>query len=217
MDEALESVSHVLSSASHHVGFALAPTADAAAFDQIDFVPLGGARLLVVVVEHGGRVINKVIDTGEPIDLRAVAGGGQLPERHFAGLPLADVRNAVTERLAWERSLYDELLARAPAARARRAGRARATSAQSSWRAPARLVEAAAQGIGRERVDVDAAARCCRWSRRSTAWCRILDEYIDRPGAHRRDRRGARFARTFGSSAWSRPPSGTTGAWVRLA
>jgi len=65
MDDALESVSHVLSSASHLVGFALAPPADAAAFHQIDFVPLSGARLLVVVVEHGGRVINKVIDTGE--------------------------------------------------------------------------------------------------------------------------------------------------------
>ena len=48
MNEALTTASHVLSEASHHVGFALAPAGEESAFQRVDFVPLADTRILVV-------------------------------------------------------------------------------------------------------------------------------------------------------------------------
>ena len=81
MDEALTTVSHVLSEASHHVGFAVPPQSEEAAFQRIDFVPLTDSKVLVVVVMRGGQVSNKVVDIGERLVDDRPAPGGQLPER----------------------------------------------------------------------------------------------------------------------------------------
>lgn len=113
MDVMLASVSHVLSNASHHVGFAVAPDGDEAAFHQIDFVPLTGTKVLVVVVARGGQVSNKVVDIGEvlsPVDLRQAAN---YLSSEFGGLPLSTVRRRVLEQLEQDRTLCDALLERA--------------------------------------------------------------------------------------------------------
>ena len=36
-------------------------------FERVEFVPLGAARVLVVIVARGGQVIQKVIEVGEPL------------------------------------------------------------------------------------------------------------------------------------------------------
>ena len=113
MDEALTRASHILSAFSHHVGFAVAPDSEEAAFQRIDFVPVSDTRVLVVVVTRGGHVTNKVVDIGEnlrPDDLHQAAN---YLNDQFAGLPLGEVRTAVIARLAEERTLYDTLLSRA--------------------------------------------------------------------------------------------------------
>jgi heat-inducible transcriptional repressor len=113
MDATLSTVSHVLSEASHHVGFALPPAAAEAAFQQIDFVPLTDRRVLVVVVMVGGQVSNKVVDIGEawrPVEFQQAAN--YLNEQ-FSGMPLSHVRAAVLERMKEDRTLYDALLSRA--------------------------------------------------------------------------------------------------------
>lgn len=113
MDVVLESVSHVLSSASRHVGFAVAPDSEEAAFHQIDFVPLTGTKLLVVVVARGGQVSNKVVDIGEkpdPADLRQAAN---YLTAEFGGLTLSAVRERVLAQLEEERILCDAVLSRA--------------------------------------------------------------------------------------------------------
>jgi heat-inducible transcriptional repressor len=106
-------VSHVLSQSSRSVGFAIRPAHEAAVFDRVEFVPLGGGRILVVIVASGGHVIQKVIDIGEPLgadDLRQAAN--YLNEK-FSGLPLHRARAAVLARINEERLLYDALRARA--------------------------------------------------------------------------------------------------------
>ncbi|HAK57186.1 MAG: heat-inducible transcriptional repressor HrcA [Vicinamibacterales bacterium] len=113
VDDLLTNVSHELSRASHSLGFALAPSGDAAAFRQIDFVPLDRQRVLVVVVSATGQVSHKVVDLPEamrPVDLTQAAN---YLNGEFAGLPLCDVRAAILERLEQERTLYDALRARA--------------------------------------------------------------------------------------------------------
>lgn len=113
MDEALTVVTHLLSEASHHVGFAVTPDAEDAAFDQIDFVPLADRKVLVVVVRGGSNVSNKVIDIGERMTGDELRQAANYLNRHLAGRPLTEVRAIVMARLAEERTLYDVLLSRA--------------------------------------------------------------------------------------------------------
>ncbi len=108
----LSNVSHELSRASHHLGFATMPPTGGT-LRQIDFVPLEGTRILVVVETDEGTVEHKVIELGEPVSVSELQRGANYLNTEFTGLPLWDVRAAVTERLRQQRMLYDQLLSRA--------------------------------------------------------------------------------------------------------
>ena len=84
----LSQASHVVSQASRHVGFALRPAHEAAVFDRVEFIPLGAARVLVVIVARGGHVIQKVIDIGEPLDADDLRQAANYLNGEFSGLPL---------------------------------------------------------------------------------------------------------------------------------
>jgi heat-inducible transcriptional repressor len=113
VDQVLVEASHVVSKASGTVGFAVGPAHESAVFDHIDFVPLGGTRILVIVVGSGGHVLQKAIDAGEVLDSSALRSAANYLNAEFAGLPLHRARQAVRARLTQERLLYDELMARA--------------------------------------------------------------------------------------------------------
>ena len=112
MDDLLASVSHVVSRAARQVGFAMADS-QSAVLQRIEFVPLGGSRVLVVVVSRGNRVTQKVVDAEEELRSDDLVHAAKYLNTEFAGLPLFDVREAVIARLKQERTLYDQLLARA--------------------------------------------------------------------------------------------------------
>ena len=112
-DDLLSQVSHVVSQASRHVGFALRPAHEAAVFDRVEFIPLSSARVLVVIIARGGHVIQKVIDVGEVLDADDLREAANYLNAEFSGLPLRRAREAVLERINEERLLYDTLLARA--------------------------------------------------------------------------------------------------------
>jgi heat-inducible transcriptional repressor len=111
-DDLLISISHMVSRASRHVGFAIGST-DVAILQRIEFVPLGGTRVLVVVVSKGNQVTQKVVDAAEEIRPEHLVQAANYLTSEFGGMPLADVREAVLSRLAQERTMYDQLMARA--------------------------------------------------------------------------------------------------------
>jgi heat-inducible transcriptional repressor len=113
LDSLLPQVSHMLSQAARSVGFAIRPAHEAAVFDRVEFVPLSGTRILVVIVASGGHVIQKVIDIGEPLAADDLRQASTYLNAEFSGLPLYRAREAVLERIAEERLLYDALRARA--------------------------------------------------------------------------------------------------------
>ena len=113
LDTLLPQVSHMVSQASGHIGFAIRPTSEAAVFDRVEVIPLGGARILVVIVARGGHVIQKVIDVAEPLTADDLRHSANYLNAEFSGLPLHRAREAVLERIQQERTLYDALLARA--------------------------------------------------------------------------------------------------------
>jgi heat-inducible transcriptional repressor len=112
IDDLLASVSHLVSRAARHVGFALSGN-PVAVLQRLEFVPLGGSRVLVVVVSRGGQVTQKVVDAGEDVRPDDLVQAANYLNTEFAGLPLLEVREAVLARLKQARTLYDALLARA--------------------------------------------------------------------------------------------------------
>jgi heat-inducible transcriptional repressor len=113
LDSLLPQVSHMLSQASKSVGFAIRPAHEAAVFDRVEFVPLGGMRVLVVIVASGGHVIQKVIEVGETLEADDLRQAANILNAEFSGLPLHRAREAVLQRIREERLLYDALRARA--------------------------------------------------------------------------------------------------------
>jgi len=112
IDDLLMSVTHLVSRAARHVGFALADT-QAAVLQRIEFIPLGGRRILVVVVSRENQLTQKVIDAGEDVQPGDLVEAANYLNTEFAGLELFDVREAVLARLQQERALYDQLYGRA--------------------------------------------------------------------------------------------------------
>ena len=113
LNSLLPQVSHMLSQAARSVGFAVRPAHEAAVFDRVEFVPLSNTRVLVVIVASGGHVIQKVIDTGEPLAADDLRQASNYLNAEFSGLPLYRAREAVLDQIREERLLYDALQARA--------------------------------------------------------------------------------------------------------
>jgi heat-inducible transcriptional repressor len=76
-------------------------------------VPLDAGKLLVVVVAAGGHVTHKVIEPTEAYSVGELQEAANYLNHEFKGKSLVEVRHAVLERLGEERTLYDELMARA--------------------------------------------------------------------------------------------------------
>jgi heat-inducible transcriptional repressor len=113
VDDLLSHVSQEVSRASHQVGFAIAPSADTTTLEHLNFVPLDGGKILVVVVAAGGHVSHKIIEPTEQYDQTELAQASAYLNDEFKGRTLFDVRQMVIERLREERTLYDVLMARA--------------------------------------------------------------------------------------------------------
>jgi heat-inducible transcriptional repressor len=110
VSDVLSSASHVLSEASRHVGFAVSPENANAIFHRIEFVPLSGSRILVVVVARGNHVSQKAVDIGEMVSSSELTQAANFLNSEFSGCPFNEVREGVLERLREERTLYDQLL-----------------------------------------------------------------------------------------------------------
>jgi len=112
VESLLAGVSHVVSRASRHVGFAIAGTEETI-LQRIEFVALGASRVLVVVVSRGNQVTQKVVDTAEEVSTDELVQAANYLNTEFSGVALPEVRAAVLARLDQERTLYDKLRARA--------------------------------------------------------------------------------------------------------
>jgi heat-inducible transcriptional repressor len=176
IDDLLISISHMVSRASKHVGFAIGST-EIAVLQRIEFVPLGGTRVLVVVVSRGNQVTQKVVDAGEDIRSDDLAEATNYLNTEFGGLPLFDVREAVLARLAQERTLYDRLMARAL--------RLARSTLEELPKQNAFHVEGAASLLGAPAPDTVALPTLralLEMMEEKERMLRLLNQYIDGPG-----------------------------------
>ena len=112
VEDVLSHASQEISRASQQVGFVIVPATEAS-FEHVDFVALDGGRVLVVLVSSGGQISHKVIEPSEPYDADELQRAANFLNTEFRGISLSEVRQLVIERLLEERTLYNELMARA--------------------------------------------------------------------------------------------------------
>jgi len=109
--EGLVSVtSRLLSELSQQVGIVVTPAVGETVLRAIDFVPLTGARVLVVVVSETGFVDNKVIDTERPLPREELVRISNYLTENFAGLTLRQARDRLVALMAEDRAKVDEIL-----------------------------------------------------------------------------------------------------------
>lgn len=112
VEDVLSHASQEISRASHQVGFAMVPATEAT-FEHLDFVNLDGGKILVVLISTGGHISHKVIEPGEAFDATALQQAANYLNSEFKGCSLAEIREAIVARLSEDRTLYDQLMARA--------------------------------------------------------------------------------------------------------
>jgi heat-inducible transcriptional repressor len=113
VDDLLSHASQEMARASQQLSFAIAPAAETATLEHMEFVPLDGGKILVVVVSTGGHVSHKVIETVEPQSQTELQQAANYLNHQFKGQSLLAIRQAVIEQLREERNLYGELMGRA--------------------------------------------------------------------------------------------------------
>jgi heat-inducible transcriptional repressor len=101
-----------MSRAAHQVGFALGPSQDVT-FEHVDFVRLDSRKVLVVLVSTGGHISHKVVEPSEPYSAEELHEAAAYLNTEFRARTFEEVRQAVLDRLQEERTLYDQLMARA--------------------------------------------------------------------------------------------------------
>lgn len=112
VEDVLSHASQEISRASHQVGFAMVPATEAT-FEHLDFVPLDAGKILVVLISTGGHISHKVIQPEEAFDTTALQQAANYLNSEFKGCSLTEIREAIVARLSEDRTLYDQLMARA--------------------------------------------------------------------------------------------------------
>jgi heat-inducible transcriptional repressor len=112
-EQVMERASHLLSRLSRHVGFVFATDIARTSFRHIDFVPLAGPRVLVVMVSATGLVTQKVIELEDPLSADDLQACANYLNTHFSGMVLSRIRERLLALMREEKALYDSLLRKA--------------------------------------------------------------------------------------------------------
>ncbi|MFN7784678.1 MAG: heat-inducible transcriptional repressor HrcA [Lysobacterales bacterium] len=109
----LNNVSELLSAATHFVGMVTVPKREQFAFRHIDFVPLDGHRILVILVFTDNEVQNRILHTRRPYSASELEQTANYLNTHFAGRALSEVRAQLLRELKDTRSAMDSILSAA--------------------------------------------------------------------------------------------------------
>lgn len=112
VEDLLSHATHEMSRAAHQVGFAVGPSRDVT-FQHVDFVLLDSRKVLVVLVSTGGHISHKVVEPSQQYSAEELHEAANYLNTQFRGQTFETVRQAVLEQLREERTLYDQLMARA--------------------------------------------------------------------------------------------------------
>jgi heat-inducible transcriptional repressor len=108
--ELLGSASSLLSAMTHFVGLVTVPGMADAPLKQIEFVSIGGRRVLAILVFADGQVQNRVLNLSQHFDARALEHAANYLNGHYAGLRIDDIRLRILSDLRAAGSELNRLL-----------------------------------------------------------------------------------------------------------
>ena len=111
--ELLANASELLSAMSQFVGVVTVPQRAAFAFKHIDFLPLDGNRLLVILVFTDNEVQNRIITTRRAYTSAELEQTANYLNANFAGRALVDIRARLLRELRDTRSEMERVLSAA--------------------------------------------------------------------------------------------------------
>lgn len=108
--ELLSAASNLLSVITHQAGLVTVPRPDAVKLRQIEFLPLSGSRVLVILVLNEKEVQNRIIHTEREYDETELRAAANFVNSRFAGRGLGSIREDLLSALHNTRATIDRLL-----------------------------------------------------------------------------------------------------------
>ncbi|MBA6414207.1 heat-inducible transcription repressor HrcA [Parahaliea sp. F7430] len=108
--ELVQSASNLLSAITAHAGLVSVPRPESNQLRQVEFLPLSGNRVLVILVVNEREVQNRIIHTQRPFTEAELRQAAQLVNQRFAGQALSRVQNQILREMEEARSRIDSYL-----------------------------------------------------------------------------------------------------------
>lgn len=108
--ELVQSASSLLSSISAQAGLVTVPRQEAGQLRQVEFLPLSGDRVLVILVINEREVQNRIIHTQRPFTEEQLREAAAMVNQRFAGRPLPDVQEQILREMREARSQIDSYM-----------------------------------------------------------------------------------------------------------
>nr|WP_206673335.1 heat-inducible transcriptional repressor HrcA [Tepidiphilus baoligensis] len=106
----LRKASELLSELTHFAGVVIVPPRDQERVRQIEFVPLSGNRVLLIVVTQSGDVQNRLLHTPRPFSAGELEQASNFLSSRFAGHTLDEIRTHLRDELAKLQDHVSELM-----------------------------------------------------------------------------------------------------------
>lgn len=108
--ELIQSASSLLSSITAQAGLVTVPRQDAGQLRQVEFLPLSGDRVLVILVINEREVQNRIIHTQRTFTEAQLREAAAMVNQRFAGRPLQDVQGQILREMKETRSQIDSYM-----------------------------------------------------------------------------------------------------------
>ena len=108
--ELVQSASSVLSTITAQAGLVTVPRKEANQLRQVEFLPLSGDRVLVILVINEREVQNRIIHTRRVFSESELRDAAALVNQRFAGRPLSEVQQQILGEMQDARSQIDSYL-----------------------------------------------------------------------------------------------------------
>src|SRR5210317_345334 len=108
--ELVQSASSLLSSVTAQAGLVTVPRQEANQLRQVEFLPLSGDRVLVILVINEREVQNRIIHTRRVFSEDELREAAALVNKRYAGQPLHLAQDAILREMQEARSLIDDYL-----------------------------------------------------------------------------------------------------------
>ena len=108
--ELVQSASSLLANITAQAGLVTLPRQEAGQLRQVEFLPLSGDRVLVILVVNEREVQNRIIHTQRPFTETQLREAASMVNQRFAGQPLRLVQEQILREMQEARSQIDRYL-----------------------------------------------------------------------------------------------------------